>query len=386
MANIILDCDGVLSFTCIPNIFIDKYMTAANGEYIKIYLYLLRHAAGCRTDLSVSALADVFEHTEKDVLRALTYWEKAGLLQISWNENGEPVHISCILPGSAVTADTASSNTASSAATVLSNAGTSVPQTDSADMVSAAETADVQTATPADSDSIAAAKKNSYSAEDLEQFQNDESVQEILFITENYLGHPLNSTEVRTILYWYDGLSFSADLIEYLIETCISNGHTSFRYMEKIALAWADEGIRSVAEARREHNLHSQDIYGVMKAFGITGRNLISSEIRFVEKWTGTYAFSMDIIREACRRTIQATGKASFEYTDTILTSWHKKQVKSVNDIVKLDAAHQKSRAAARSKDTAERRSVTANRFNNFPQREYNYDQLEKKLLNTTNA
>ena len=380
MANIILDCDGVLSFTCIPNIFIDKYMTAANGEYIKIYLYLLRHAAGCRTDLSVSAMADVFEHTEKDVLRALTYWEKAGLLQISWDENNEPVHISCILPGSAVTADVASS-----AAAVSSTADAPVPQTDRSGTVSSSEPAVAQTEAPADSDSVAAAKKNSYSAEDLEQFQNDESVQEILFITENYLGHPLNSTEVRTILYWYDGLSFSADLIEYLIETCISNGHTSFRYMEKIALAWADEGIHSVAEARREHNLHSQDIYGVMKAFGITGRNLISSEIRFVEKWTGTYAFSMDIIREACRRTIQATGKASFEYTDTILTSWHKKQVRSVNDIVKLDAAHQKSRAAARSKDTAERRSVTANRFNNFPQREYNYDQLEKKLLNTTN-
>ena len=42
MADITLNGSGLLSSTCVPNIFIDKYMTSANGEYIKIYLYLLR--------------------------------------------------------------------------------------------------------------------------------------------------------------------------------------------------------------------------------------------------------------------------------------------------------------------------------------------------------
>jgi len=153
--------------------------------------------------------------------------------------------------------------------------------------------------------------------------------------------------------------------------------------MEKIALSWAEDGIHSVEEAKKEHTLHQKDTYAVMKAFGISGRNLIASELSAIQKWTGSYALSMDIIKEACRRTIQATGKPSFEYADTILSNWHKQQVHSLNDIAKLDSAHQKARSAAKSKETV-KRSVSNSRFNNFPQRAYNYEQLEKQLLNTT--
>ena len=38
MANITLYNDQPASATFVPNIFIDEYMTQANGEYVKIYL------------------------------------------------------------------------------------------------------------------------------------------------------------------------------------------------------------------------------------------------------------------------------------------------------------------------------------------------------------
>ncbi len=338
MANITLDGSGLLSSTCIPNIFIDKYMTNANGEFVKIYLYLIRCMDKSRQSCSISELADVFEHTEKDILRALSYWEKMHLLHLEYDADHEVSGISLELPEKSMPAPAASED---------------------------------------------ASSDKEYSSDEVEKFQNDENVQEILFIAENYLGRTLNSTDIRTILYWYDRLHFSADLIEYLIETCISNGHTSLRYMEKIALSWADSGISSVAEAKQEHSMHHKDAYAVMNAFGINGRSLISSELSTIRKWTGQYAFSMDIIREACRRTIQATGKASFEYADTILTNWNKNNVHTLNDIVKLDMAHQKTRPSGKSREGAQR-SSSGNRFNNFPQRTYNYDQLEKQLLNTT--
>lgn len=342
MADITLDCGGLLSSTCVPNIFIDKYMTNANGEFVKIYLYLLRCMDQSRQTCSISELADVFEHTEKDILRALAYWEKMHLLHIEYDANHEVSRISLKLPYT----------------DAVPSAG-SYPQ---------------KASVPA---------FHSYTPEQLDEFQQDEGIQEVLFITENYLGRTLNSTDIQTILYWYDNLHFSTDLIEYLIEICVSNGHTSLRYMNKVALSWKDANISSVEEAKQEHRMHHQDVYAVMKAFGISGRSLISSELQTIQKWTGSYALSTDIIKEACRRTIQATGKPSFEYADTILGNWHKQNVHTLNDIQKLDAARQKSRSAAKSSDPA-RRSCTANRFNNFPQRTYNYDQLEKQLLNTT--
>lgn len=341
MANITLDGSGLFSSTCIPNIFIDKYMTNANGEFVKIYLYLVRCMDQSRQSCSISELADVFEHTEKDILRALAYWEKMHLLHLEYNDNQEVAGIALEFPNQSAPSPAATPKQA-------------------------------QAASPGD-----------YTLEQMETFQENEEVQEVLFITENYLGRTLNPTDIRTILYWFDGLHFSVDLIEYLIETCVSNGHTSLRYMEKIAVSWADEGIRSVTEAKKEHSMHHKDVYAVMKAFGISGRNLISSEIKTIQKWTGSYALSMDIIKEACRRTIHATGKPNFDYADSILTNWHKQDVHTLNDIVKLDTAHQKSRSAAKSAETA-KCSAAGNRFNNFPQRTYNYEQLEKQLLNTT--
>lgn len=337
MADIILNGSGLLSYTCVPNIFIDKYMTNANGEFVKIYLYIIRCMDQSRQSCSISELADVFEHTEKDILRALAYWEKVHLLHLEYDDNKEVTGIALELPDQTT---------------------------------AAAPSKDTQPV-------------NDYPPEQIEDFQKDEGVQEILFITENYLGRTLSSTDVCTILYWYDKLHFSTDLIEYLIETCVSNGHTSLRYMEKIALSWADSGIDSVADAKRDHNMHHKDAYTVMNAFGISGRNLIPSELSTIRKWTGQYAFSSDIIKEACRRTIQATGKASFEYADTILTNWNRSNVHTLNDIVKLDTAHQKSKSAGKSRESAPRPSA-GSRFNNFPQRTYNYEQLEKKLLNTT--
>ena len=98
MADITLDCGGLLSSTCIPNIFIDKYMTSANGEFVKIYLYLLRCMDQSRQTCSISELADVFEHTEKDILRALAYWEKMHLLHMEYDGNHEVSRISLKLP------------------------------------------------------------------------------------------------------------------------------------------------------------------------------------------------------------------------------------------------------------------------------------------------
>ena len=63
--------------TVITNEFIDEYMPTANGEYVKVYLYLLRHE---ERPVEIAEIADALNHTEADVKRALGYWEKAGVL------------------------------------------------------------------------------------------------------------------------------------------------------------------------------------------------------------------------------------------------------------------------------------------------------------------
>ena len=70
--------------TAVSNTFIDEYMGTASGEYVKVYLYLLRHAG---KNVEIPDIAEALNHTEADVRRALAYWERAGVLA---SEKEEP--------------------------------------------------------------------------------------------------------------------------------------------------------------------------------------------------------------------------------------------------------------------------------------------------------
>ena len=186
---------------------------------------------------------------------------------------------------------------------------------------------------------------------------------------------------MQKILFFYDGLKLSADLIEYLIEYCVSRNHKSIRYIETVALAWAEAGITTVQMAKDACSRFGKDYFTILKALGINNRNPVDSEVALMDKWLKDYDFSMDIIQEACSRTIMQTGQPSFQYADKILSGWKKKNVRTEDDIKVLDAEHKKRKL---SRETAAKpaQSSTPNRFNNFQQREYNFDEYEKRLLN----
>ena len=100
-------------------------------------------------------------------------------------------------------------------------------------------------------------------------------------------------------------------------------------------------------------------------------------------RWFGEWGFSLDLVLEACKRTIQKTPEPSFSYANRILKDWHKSKVSSLEDVRRLDLQHQESKKKAeQSKASDQPARSSGNRFNNFSQREYDYSQLEKQLLN----
>lgn len=403
MANIALHSDSSNSATSVSNFFIDEYMADANGEFVKIYLYLLRLLNQPGADFSISSIADKFDHTEKDVRRALNYWERMHLLRLEY-DNTENLTGVCMLslagkkqqhsftlqvPPKEMPQPAPVSNNIPFPSAEEQQEDASFPLapapygTDPAFITAPKQ---YGTDTPlisspalhsADVPFIPAPKQ--YSADDISGFQNEECVAELFFITERYLGRTLNVSDINTILYLYDGVGLAVELIEYLIEYCVSKGHTSIRYIEKTGLAWAKNNIHTVEEAKRSLSVHNQTSAIVQKAFGIKGRSLVPTETEFIEKWKNTYGFSNDLILNACCRTMTATHQPSFEYTDKILSNWHRCQVKNTEDIAKLDRVYQ-----SRKKPSASASPVNAkNRFNNFNQRTYDYNQLEKMLLTT---
>lgn len=360
MAKIKLHNDTQNSATSVSNIFIDEYMSDANGEFVKIYLYLLRLMNAPDTSFSISSIADKFEHTEKDIKRALSYWERMELLRLEY-DNEENLTGIYLLQSPSRRADK-----------IFEEA--IAPDDGSTSAEDASATASGISDVPA---------KKSYSADDIQHFRENDAVAELFFITERYLNRTLNATDINTILYLYDALGFSTDLIEYLIEYCVSKGHTSIRYIEKVALAWSQSNIATVTDAKQAASLHSQSYFMVVRALGISGRNLVPSETAMIEKWRSEYGFTNELIEEACKRTISTIHQPSFEYTDSILTKWHKKNITNLMEVARLDEEHQNRKKVSAAPAAANPSSK--NKFNNFSQRSYDYDQLEKMLL-TTNA
>lgn len=393
MVQIQLHNDCPITDTLISNRFIDDFMPQANGEFVKVYLYLLRCMQSHAYNFTITAVADKFNNTEMDVIRALRYWQKTGLLRLDETTQGEICGIH-MLPYDGSDRNPATDNRSmmvdSPQAKNLSPSDNQTNPDSSIDAVSASEKAEKVKAileaasTPGDSvsDTGATPAKRKYTLDEIAAFRKDESISELFFIVETYIRHPLSESDVNTVLYWREELHFSNDLIVYLLEYCISKGHSSMRYLDRVAIGWHANHIATVEQAKEDAAIHSQAYYGVMKALGITGRSLVESETAFIRKWTKEYAFDLALIQEACSRTISATHQPSFEYTDSILTSWHKNQVHTLEDVKRIDASY--SKAKKTSSKAVNSASIKRNSFNNFNPRNYDYENLEGALLSST--
>ena len=345
MSQFILKTEIPAGMTGVPNLFLDYYMPAANGEYVKVYLCLLRALHHTSRELSVSSLADALDHTESDILRALKYWEKQKLLRLECSASKELQGIYLLeIP---------------------------MPEGQTEPLIP-----EERSLSPASAPSPAVPARRSYSREEIAGFSEQAQCRQLLFVCEQYLKKSLSPSEIETLLYFYDQLHFSADLIEYLVEYCVCKGSRSIHYIETVALAWAEAGITTVSQARERTTTYTRGCFAIMKAFGIGDRNPVEPELKYIETWLHTYDFTLELVLEACRRTMERLHRPSFEYADRILKKWTEQKVHTLADVTALDQAH-KGRSGQKKAD----RPVKPTGFSNFEQRDYDFDELEKQLL-----
>lgn len=344
MSQFVLKSSESAGMTSISNYFLDYYMPRANGEYVKVYLYLLRALNRPDLTLSVAGLADALDRTESDILRALKYWEKQGILSLECDASNVLLGIYlCTIP-------------------------TPADEQEKTVILSVQSQSQVP-------------DQKSYSPEELEQFSQQAECRQLLFVCNQYLGKTLSSSEIETLLYFYDQLHFSADLIEYLVEYCVCKGSKSIHYIRKVGLAWAEAGISTVGQAKERTTTYRRNTFAIMKAFGINDRNPVDPELEYIEKWLNTYDFTLDLVLEACRRTMERLHKPNFEYADRIMKRWSDQHVHNMADVAALDQEHQK-KSSRRTPAPAQARSTG---FTNFQQRDYDFDELEKQLLESQN-
>ena len=200
---------------------------------------------------------------------------------------------------------------------------------------------------------------------------------------EKSIGRTLSSKEMTMYISWLNDFNFSPEIILLLVQYCALKGKTNSRYIEKTAISWFDAKIKDINDAQsfiKKHEDKWIKIRKILDYLGIKDGEIMKPQEDLLSKWIQTYNFSLEIIYKACDICFQRINKADFKYIDGILTSWNKDKIKTLEDIEKKDSKKVNKSNFKNSNKITENKSSKGT-FNNFKQRNYDFKDLEKKLL-----
>ncbi len=314
-----------LGFTPVNNVFIEKYMPQARGEFVKVYLLMLKHTISGELGVSSSILASSLNLLESDIMNAFSYWNDQGVIKLTQIDKMGNFNVEFV-------------------------------------------------------DLIEEPSKSTRQVDLLEALDST-NTKDMLKDIETLLARPLSPNEMSLYLNWQREFGFSSELILILMEYCISKGKSDSRYIEKVAIAWHDQKITTIEQAQ---NLIKKaedkwiNIRKILTYLGINNTDIMKPQQDLIEKWLLIYKYSNEIIFKACDVCFERLNRADFKYIDGILSNWNKNNIRTLEDIALKDNKNVKNNKYQRTYNNNDKSSL---KFNNFEAREYDYDSLEKKLL-----
>ena len=419
MDHILLCTNHIPPITTIYNSFIEDYMPAANGSYVKVYLYIAKCLQAKESNFSISSLADQLENTEKDILRALMYWEKKGLMSLNRDKaTGEILGLEMLIPFAERDFDTYENTAKESAASLgvdsdlsetgaLNRRNSDLSETGALDRRNSdfSETDAANTSTYESSGTDApsnvnsdvhrasnSAQENNSSAvkpiqvppEQIQELSANEDFVWVCNVVESYLERPMKPTEIQLITYLYGTLHFSRELILHLYDYCISMGKTACNYIQTVALSWHAQGIKTPEQAQNASVRYLASYNAVSKALGL-GRGLAEIEKKYVDHWQNDWNMDLSVILEACNRTVLKLHHADFKYTEGILSHWNEQNVRTLQGVEQSDLHYaQTKEQKEKKKPSTSGKQTPRNQFQNFKQRDVSSEELqelERKLL-----
>lgn len=393
MDHILLCTNHIPPITTIYNSFIEDYMPAANGSYVKVYLYIAKCLQAKESNFSISSLADQLENTEKDILRSLMYWEKKGLMSLNRDKaTGEILGLEMLIPFAERDFDTYENAAKESAASLgvdsdLSETGaanTSTYESSGTDAPSNVNSDVHRASNSAQEKNSSAVKPIQVSPEQIQELSANEDFVWVCNVVESYLERPMKPTEIQLITYLYGTLHFSRELILHLYDYCISMGKTACNYIQTVALSWHEQGIKTPEQAQNASVRYLASYNAVSKALGL-GRGLAEIEKKYVDHWQNDWNMDLSVILEACNRTVLKLHHADFKYTEGILSHWNEQNVRTLQGVEQSDLHYaQTKEQKEKKKPSTSGKQPPRNQFQNFKQRDVSSEELqelERKLL-----
>lgn len=241
--------------TCVPNAFIDEYLAEASGEYVRVYLYLLRHL---RENLKIHSIADALNLTDYDIKRAIFYWEKRGIFKEGTAKAVEEEIRSeeaARLSEEVLNRKQANNFTKLSFFAEKNQKNLSISEKNS--LPTESKLPLIENTLPlAEKNSSLAEQNVSYTQRNLlpieekKQEINEEEFEGILYVAQYLLPGGVSRSHIQKFEYMVEYLGMSSELIEFLLDYCASIDKTSPRYIESVALDWHEKRIQTVKQAK----------------------------------------------------------------------------------------------------------------------------------------
>ena len=313
------DLSPLFSSTNIPDIFFTGYLPEANGDFIKVYLYIL-FLSKYDKDIKINDLCKKLGLSLKVIQDAMKYWEDQGVI-------------------------------------VKKNTGYSFNNLQEIELNNLYK--------PRVSLSAEQVQK---SAESQKRAKTMES------INNQYFSGLMPTTWYPDIEMWFKKYGFDDEVMMALFNYCFNKSALHKNYIQTVADAWAKNSIKTYSDL----DLYYEKQEAVNKIANMVikkltlGRQLSQYEYAYVEKWVIDFKYTFDIIEIALKRTTSKVNP-SFDYIDKLLTDWHDRGFTTPEQI-------QKFLSDMKQKNKEIKNLEKATGYQNYNQR--NYDNLNSLYAN----
>ncbi len=164
-------------------------------------------------------------------------------------------------------------------------------------------------------------------------------------------GKVFTPADAQTIVGIYDYLGLNdTGYIETLYAYCASMDKTAPRYVEKVAISMADEGINTTEALDKyikKREKLDEDILKLCTLIGASSRSLTSKEKKFFNCWLEEWSMPYEVIERAFEITVDKCGGIKLPYMNKILQNWNSEGLHTIAAVDESLEAYKNGKALA---------------------------------------
>ena len=322
--NYSLDAGCWNSVMAVPACVVDQYIKLASGDALKLILYLLRHGSASYSDEQLCERLGIASAGELE--DAAQFWIQRGLIKCDSRRTNEESTVA--VPARQQKKEQSEQLTLSDYSQTQSSAETAVS-----------------------AKKVGTDRGLYYTSGDVAARIKDDPDIEFLFKeAEQLYGHALKGKEVQTVMSLADTYELPAEVAILLLGYCFKIGKTTPAYIMKTAKDWADENIDTLelANAKLLKLEKQNSVEEMLRREMEFQSKWTAKQLKYIRTWTQEWGFGMDMIMLAYEITVNRTGKASFDYANTILDNWSKEGIGTPEQVQQKDIARKNAAKTAK--------------------------------------